>query len=367
MRLARRDRGLALGLAAGGLALLVWLVPTAPLTGDGEHYVAFARSHLQHGAASALHARRILEPAIVAGLPLDPLLSFHALTIASLFVAALLTWSAARSLGVSGVAALTSIVFFLGTWAVAPNLREYALVDPMAWAFVAAIWLAIVQRRWRLAAALGAVGVLAKEVVVATALVAAAASWSPGSGWKGVVRAGAVAAPAVFVLGALQVLLPGSGTDNATYLTKWWVDGLGSLGPARVGYLVLASYGALWLLVPKGFPRLTTHVRTATFVTLCGAVVLPAVGSPERMEELIFPAVITAAVEATRVRGAGLAFALGAGNALFVARVGGDAQIPPPVAWLGLLVAVGLALVCYVPQRKPWYALAAFVSPWTGE
>jgi hypothetical protein len=349
-----RDLSTALVISAAGLSLLVWLVPTAPLTGDGEHYVAFATSHLQRGAASSLHARRILEPAIVALLPADPLVSFHVLTVASLLAAALLTWGAARSLGVDEVAAHTSIVFFLGTWAVAPNLREYALVDSMAWAFVAAIWLAMVQRRWWLAAALGAVGVLAKEVVLGTVVVATAAACTSASdsGRKRVARAFAVAAPAVVVVAVLMLLLPGSGTDPLVYLTTWWANGLGSLGPARIAYLVLASFGALWLLVPKGFPLLPAHVRIATLVSLCAVPVLPALGSPERMEALIFPAVIAAAVVATQSVGRRLAFTLGACNALFVARVGGDAQLPAPVAWFGLVLALALAALCYVRREN---------------
>src|SRR5205085_1834420 len=60
---------------------------------------------------------------------------------------------------------------------VAPNLREFGLVDPLAWAFVAGVWLATVRRQWWLAALLAAIGVVAKEVVVLAAVAAAAAAW----------------------------------------------------------------------------------------------------------------------------------------------------------------------------------------------
>ena len=42
----------ALALIAAGLAALVWLVPAAPMTGDGQHYIEFVRNGLQHGASS---------------------------------------------------------------------------------------------------------------------------------------------------------------------------------------------------------------------------------------------------------------------------------------------------------------------------
>jgi hypothetical protein len=342
-----RDLGLALLIAAGGLAVLVWLIPAAPLTGDGPYYVAFAESHLQHGAASTWHARRVLGPLIVAALPLSALAGFHILTVASLLVASLLTWFAALSLGLHRRRAAIAIVFFLGSWAAAPNLREYALVDPLAWAFVAAIWLATAHRRWWIAAALGAVGALAKEVVVVAAVAAAAAAWSPRGGW---IRAATVAAPSLLVVAALTVIVPGSGTDATAYLTKWISDGLGSLGPARVVYLMFASYAALWLLVPKGFPALPEHLRRATVVYLIAAVLLPAVGSPERMEELIFPAVIAAACGATRNWPAPAAFALAIANAIFVARVGGDAHVPSVVSWIALALATLLALGSYAAR-----------------
>jgi hypothetical protein len=355
--MAWRDLALAALIAAGGLTLLVWAVPTAPLTGDGEHYVAFARSHLQHGAASAWHARRVLGPLIVSVMPVDALVGFHALTLTSLFVSALLTWSAARGLGVRSSRALASIVLFLGTWAVAPNLREYALVDPLAWAFVAAIWLATVHKQWWLAASLGAVGVLAKEVVAIAALAAAAAAWLPSRGWRGALLPSAVALPSLVMVVALTQLVPGSGTDAIAYLVKWWADGLGSLGPIRVLYLVFASYGALWLLIPRGFGLLPTHLQRAVLVYLCAAVALPAVGSPERMEELIFPAVVATAVMALHDRSPGFVFGLALANLVFVARVGGNAQLPGAVAWVGLGAAILLAAWCVT--RRQYRALSA--------
>ena len=338
---------LAALIAAGGLSVLVWLVPAAPLTGDGPSYIAYAQSHLQHGAASAWHARRILGPLIVGALPLDPLVGFHALTLTSLFIAALLTWAAALRWGQA--AALTSIVFFLGSWAVAPNLREYALVDPLAWAFVAAMWLATSHRQWWLAAVLGGLGVLAKEVVVVAAIAAAVAAWSPERGRLHAIRAATIAVPALVVVALLVLVVPGSGTDAVAYLTKWWVDGLGSLGPLRVVYLVFASFGALWLLLPRGLPALPSHLRRASWVFVGAAILLPAVGSPERMEELVFPAIIAAACAATRGRYVALAFGLGVANLAFVARIGGDAHLPSVVAWLGLALAVLLSLVRLAP------------------
>jgi len=330
---------LAAALVVAGLAALVWLIPAAPLTGDGQHYIEFVRNNFQHGASS-WHERRLLGPAIVRALPLDAQAGFLVLTLVSLATTALLLWRAVRHLVPSEPHALAAIPLLLATWVVAPNVREYGLVDPVAWAFVAGIWLATVRQQWLLAAVLGAVGVVAKEVVVLAALAAAAAAWSP----RRPIPALGVAGPALGVVVLLTLLFPGSGSDAGAYVGKWIRDGLGSLGPARVVFLLFASYGSLWLLLPRGLVPLPPHLRRAALVYLVAAVGLPLVGSPERMEEAIFPLLVTCAVLAARTASPIVLWALALGNLVFVARVGGDASIPSAVAWTGLALACGLAV-----------------------
>src|SRR2546425_7142416 len=87
----------ALALIVVGLGALVWLIPAAPMTGDGQHYIEFVRNNLQHGASS-WHERRLLGPIIVRALPWDAQDGFFVLTTVSLAVTALLTLLAAREL-----------------------------------------------------------------------------------------------------------------------------------------------------------------------------------------------------------------------------------------------------------------------------
>src|SRR3954454_23032563 len=121
------------------------------MTGDGQHYIEFVRNGLQHGASS-WHERRLLGPLIVRALPLDAQDGFFVLTTVSLGVTALLTWLATGE--------LAAIALLFGTWVVAPNLREFGLVDPLAWAFVAGVWWATLTRRWAIAGLLAAFGVV---------------------------------------------------------------------------------------------------------------------------------------------------------------------------------------------------------------
>ncbi|MBV9582022.1 MAG: hypothetical protein JO057_25860, partial [Chloroflexi bacterium] len=286
----------ALGLTMAGLALLVWLIPAAPMTGDGQYYIQFVRNGLHHGASS-WHERRLLGPLIVTALPMDALDGFFVLTCVSLAVTALLTWLAARELLPNEEPrALIAIPLMFGTWLVAPNLREFGLIDPLAWVFVAAVWLATIRRQWALAAVIAAVGVVAKEIVVLAALAAAAAAFDPRRPWVAV----GVAAPAIVVAVGLTIIFPGSGTDAAAYVFKWVRDGLFSNGVVRALFLLFASYGALWLLIPRAWPLLPPYLARAAVVYVAAAVALPLVGSPERMEEAIFPLVISSALLATR-------------------------------------------------------------------
>jgi hypothetical protein len=258
-----------------------------------------------------------------------------------------------------GVArALAAIPLLFGTWVVAPNLREFGLVDPLAWVFVAGVWLATVRRQWWLAAALAVVGVVAKEVVVLAAMAAAAAAWDGRRPWIAV----GVATPALLVALLLTVLIPGSGTDAGAYLFKWVRDGLFSNGVPRAVFLLFASYGALWLLLPRAWPELSPHLRRSLVVYVLAAVALPLVGSPERMEEAIFPAVIAAALVATRNWSVALVWVLALGQTLFAARVGADARLPTLLAWSGLAVACALVLWSYMREWLATLRLAREVN-----
>jgi hypothetical protein len=329
----------ALGVIVAGLTALVWLIPAAPMTGDGQHYIEFVRNNLQHGASS-WHERRLLGPLIVRALPLDAQDGFFVLTTVSLAVTALLTWLAARALIDDELRAQAAIPLLFGTWVVAPNLREFGLVDPLAWAFVAAIWLLTIRQQWLAVAAIAAVGVVAKEVVALAAVAAAAAAFDRRRPWLAV----AVAAPAVLVVVLLTVLFPGSGTDAGAYVFDWVRKGLFSNGVGQAVFLLFASYGALWLLLPKAWPQLPTYLQRAAAVFLSAALLLPLVGSPERMEEAIFPLVVSAALLATRSQTLVLVWALAVGNLLFAARIGGSARIPSILGWSGLVLACVLAL-----------------------
>src|SRR5438067_12277627 len=165
------------------------------MTGDGQYYIQFVRNGLQHGASS-WHERRLLGPLIVRAMPLDAQDGFFVLTVASLALTAILMWMAAGEVLVGkDRRALAAIPLLFGTWVVAPNLREFGLIDPLAWAFVAGVWLCTLRRNWWLAAAIAAVGVIAKEVVVLAALAAAAAALDRRKPWIAI----GVAVPALLV------------------------------------------------------------------------------------------------------------------------------------------------------------------------
>ena len=352
---AWREPLLAVLVAAVILGLQVLLVPTAPDTGDGARYLDAVLSNFERGGAAAWHERRILSLGIVRILPFGAYLDFHVLTIAASFATAILTWLSARSVGLRGGRALASIGLLCGTWAIAPNLREYALVDPLAWTFVAALWLAMLHRQWWLAVVLAAVGVTAKEMVAVPAVAVAAAAFDPHRPRETLSKAVLIVLAAWATVLALVAYLPGSGTDVGEYVTDWWANGLGSLGPARVVYYMLISQGAFWILLPLGFKRLSSPVQRATLVLLLGGVALVAVGTPERMLAIAFPAVITAVLAATAHWSTWRVWLLAVACTIFVTHVGGGA-LSPVVGWTGAVAAVVLAVSAYRPL--PWLRLA---------
>lgn len=356
---------LAAALAIAGLALLVWLVPGVPLEGDGRFYLQQVRSGFDKAGAAAWHERRILMLQVVARVPLDALEAFRVVTLACLFVTTLLTYGAARALGSTPARAVTAVALLFGTWTMAPSIREYALVDAMAWAFSAAVWLAAIRRCWLLVAILGAIGVLAKEMVAVAATGAALAAIDRRRLVPSVGLAALVALPSWLSVVGLLVFLPAS-TPDATlvsYIPRQIVNGLGSLGPWRVLYLMFISQAALWLLLPLGLRRLPPHARQAALGVTALSLLLPAVGTPERMVAMAFPALISSGVAATRDWAAWRVWLFALGNALFVARAGGTA-LNAPIGWGGLAVAAVLAAWAYMPRtaigtsRRDYRAIA---------
>src|SRR6202049_2590875 len=95
-RVSLRPTVVARGLIVLGLGALVWVIPAAPMTGDGQYYIQFVRNNLQHGASS-WHERRLLGPLIVRAMPLDAQNGFFVLTTVSLAITALLTFLSARA------------------------------------------------------------------------------------------------------------------------------------------------------------------------------------------------------------------------------------------------------------------------------
>ena len=225
----------ALALILVGLAILVWLIPAAPMTGDGQYYIEFVRNNLQHGASS-WHERRLLGPLIVRALPLDAQDGFFVLTTVSLAVTALLTWLAARELVRDEARALIAIPLLFGTWVVAPNLREFGLVDPLAWVFVAG------HLAGDAAQAVGAGGRAGRRGRGGQGGRGTGGAWPPrrprsiggGRGWPR-----ASPAPAIAVVLALTFVFPGSGTDAGAYVFDWVRKGLFSNGVARAVFLAV--------------------------------------------------------------------------------------------------------------------------------
>ncbi len=151
---------------------IVFPNPQHPAYDLGDYY-RYVNMALPNGNPSYVYDSpflyRILVPGMVhilslAGVPFRA--SFFAITCLGLSLSTLLIFYLVRGAGLSRLeAACGSLAFVTLTWAVAYNLRDYFLVDPVAQCFIAGILLAVQRQRYVTAAAVATVGALCKENV----------------------------------------------------------------------------------------------------------------------------------------------------------------------------------------------------------
>ena len=251
-----------------------------------------------------------------------------------------------------------AIPLLFGTWVVAPNLREYALVDPLAWAFVAGVWLCTVKRQWLLA------GGLARRRrgrqrscrarrrcrrrggLVASSTLVGACGRRAGRG-----RRGAADDP----LSRLGIrcrrihLEVGPGWSRLARSAARPVPGVRQLRRA-------VAAGARWLV---GAARAPAARGRRLPVGRAGAARSSA--RPSACWKRSFRSSSLHPSLATSTWPLGLAWLVALGNALFIARVGGDARLPTVVAWAGLLVACGVIVASWL---RPATSNASRAARW---
>ncbi len=251
------------------------------LTGDTIHYRAMIRGE----ATIAPFAYRVLTPAIVAALPLPSSGGFLLVALTATLGTLLVMRALFRHLGVSAAAATATAIFLCFSYPVANYIVHWERIDPLANFAFALSLLLILRRQLIPAAAIMAVGVLAKETLLflvpvllwhrikgeprePRAYASAAVLCSlPILAWVGV-RATVDTAPGSFAIESPQ--------DLASVSQAAWEYNVEQFGfTKRVARELTKSYGFFWAFAAFGLLidrrlRLESLYLVAVGFFLCG-------------------------------------------------------------------------------------------------
>jgi hypothetical protein len=205
---------------------------------------------------------------------------------------------------------------------------------------------------------LGGVGVLAKEMVFPVIPLAVwqyarlrPRPWGPLA---------ATALLALLPTLAVRLWIPAHDAASGNvrmlfdYVAGWPMLQLRSVGLLQTCFYMFASFGVLWVLAPLGVDRAPAHGRSILLAwALCTAPFV-LLGTPERMLEILAPAVIPMALFALDGLAWPAAALVIAANGLFVIRVA-CAGVPYALGWGGLGCAAFIAGWCWVRAAvMPW-------------
>lgn len=215
-----REFLLTSGIAAVIVAALAWLVTPMNLdhaafakAGDHHKYVYMAETDMPRFHVAPF-CWRIGVPSVVKTLTRDVEAGFRLVTLVSLWATGVVVYYLARWFSADAAAGLFGMLAFFGTgWATKYPLFDYWLPDPAALLIVAAAMYCIL-RGWTAAfAVLLAAGVTVKESVIFVAPLYFTLI-RPGLGWRPrLVRGAAAIIPAIVVLAAIRLAIPGRNGD----------------------------------------------------------------------------------------------------------------------------------------------------------
>lgn len=304
-----------------------------------------------------LNCFRILVPAILEALPGSSMLRWRGFAVVTNAGAAIATGYLVLALGVSGSAATWA------AWLAATSAGAFATVhhpynaDPLVLLLAPIIMTLMVRSRWVLAAALGVVGILAKEFAAAPIYISAASSalarrWRESAWQFGL----AIAVTGVWVTLqiALMTLFNYSYNDNPSsqplsggYLRLWVTH----VTPLSGFAAIFGAFGAAYLLMPFGWRFAPVHLRRLAMGALPAVAALVYVATPERaLGNFFFLWLPIAALVLARVPAAAAA-AFVAAFAVANMRIGGQMTAVPNSRY-ALALSIGIAIYAIWETRR---------------
>jgi hypothetical protein len=353
MRFQRLAHFAALALCLGVIA---WASPLPQRVTDRDVYEATAAHGVVYDC-SDLHCFRVLVPWVLAPLPGSSIVKWKAYAVICNAAAAVTVFSLALTLGLSRRAAWFASIGSAFGFGTLYTLHDVYTSDPLMYLLGPLITNKLLLGRLAVAAALGIVGVLAKEFAAAP-LYLVSAAWLLERRWMDAVRA-FVAANAAFIVWLVLTLIlmlrynytyAGSASADLAgggYLVSW----LRLQSPRGIASAMFNEFGALYVLAPVGFFMAPERLRRLTLVSLPIAALFAYVQQPDRalwnIHFLILP-LAAQVLERAPVLGWTTLAAFAVGNL----RVGAQLPIAPIGRW-ALAASVLLAIA------TTWTALRA--------
>jgi hypothetical protein len=345
---ARLTQFALLAICLGGIA---WASPLPQRVTDRDVYEA-TEAHGVVYDCSDIHCFRVLVPWLLGPLPGLSIVKWKIYAVLCNAAAAVAVFGLSLTFGLSRRAAWFASVGSAFGFGSLYTLHDVYTSDPLMYLLGPFLTNALLTERVAIAAAVGVVGVLAKEFAAAP-LYLVTACYAIERRWALAARAltAANAALIVWLLLTLTLML----RFNYTYAGSASADLAGGgnlvgwlhrLGPRGIASAMFNEFGALWLLAPAGFLCAPRRLRMTAAVALPIAALFAYVQQPDRalwnMHFLVLP---LAAVLLDRAPALGWATmaAFAVGNL----RVG--AQLPiAPIGRIALAASVLLAAITAV-------------------
>ena len=267
--------------------------------GDAPKYLQFARAPLSPASVpTAPFKFRALTSLLVWLLPTNPVTGFAIVTLSALAATGVVLYHYLCDLGFGTRNALAGVVVFTVSPAVAYLVTNVVIVDALAYLFLVSTLWAAARNEWATFAVLLAIGVTAKEIVL-FALPVYVLYRLQARGVRGAGRALIAGAPAGAMLVVLR-LFYGFSNDTLAAIVERGIaaqfDKL-ALSVVYIPYEVYSAFGTLWLLAFLAVWRTENEFLRAGLLVAPLAFLQPLIARDiARVLFVVFPVVIPAAL-----------------------------------------------------------------------
>lgn len=334
-------RGIVTLIANALLAAAVQsLAPAQPGLSDREEYEWVGRHALEPDCPYSVYCYRILVPAVLESIPIEPDARWRWFRWSATAVAGSIVAGTTAALGPGMSGAVLATIVVQGSFGFAFTAYDPYTADPLVFVMLALITWCWLTNRWGLALLSGVVGVLAKETValisVASALAALQGRREDCRYW---VAQAAIVVTVLFgfhwvadtYLGWDMSTNAASKFEDGSWLMLWWTNNPGVL---RKAFFVFKPFGFAWIYAAAGFRYAPPDLRRLAVGALAPFLALNYIQNPERALATTFFVIVPLAVLTLGRVPLAVALIAVITNSAFTVRVGTASEWLPPSGYL---------------------------------